>query len=321
MTFALHDHWVWDFWLADDGDRFHLYYLHAPKALGDPALRHRNAAIGHATSLDLVEWEDHGPVLGPGHPDGFDGTATWTGSVVRGPDGLWRMFYTGSRFESPTSNANVETIGMASSADLHTWVKAPEVIVRADPRWYETIGDGTWREEAWRDPWVFADPAGDGWHMLVTARAKHGDGDDRGVVGHATSADLRDWEVGPPLSKPGAGFMHVEVPQVTVVDGRVLLLFSCAGSELAAARAGGTGGIWALEPQALAGPFDLENARLLSPETRYSGRAVRDRDGAWVLLAFENGTTDGDFVGVISNPIGVAWSDDGPLLLAPEGVA
>ena len=30
MTFTLDSHWVWDFWLADDGDLFHMYYLHAP---------------------------------------------------------------------------------------------------------------------------------------------------------------------------------------------------------------------------------------------------------------------------------------------------
>ena len=27
----------------------------------------------------------------------------------------------------------------------------------ADPRWYEKLG-GPWFDEAWRDPWVFADP-------------------------------------------------------------------------------------------------------------------------------------------------------------------
>jgi sucrose-6-phosphate hydrolase SacC (GH32 family) len=68
VTFDLPNHWVWDFWIADDGTDFHLYYLHAPNSLGDPHLRHRNAKIGHATSPDLANWRDHGPVLGPGTP-------------------------------------------------------------------------------------------------------------------------------------------------------------------------------------------------------------------------------------------------------------
>jgi len=31
---------VWDFWFADDGDRYHLYFLKASRALVDPDRRH-----------------------------------------------------------------------------------------------------------------------------------------------------------------------------------------------------------------------------------------------------------------------------------------
>ena len=155
MGFNLADHWVWDFWLADDGERHHLFYLHAPKSLGNPDLRHRNARIGHATSADLRDWTDHGRAFDPGSPGSFDGSATWTGSVVRGPDRLWRMFYTGSRFLSADSNANIEAIGLATSPDLFSWTKRPGPICSADSQWYETLGTSSWPEEAWRDPWVF----------------------------------------------------------------------------------------------------------------------------------------------------------------------
>ena len=30
----LEDHWVWDSWVADDGERFHLFFLKAPYAFG-----------------------------------------------------------------------------------------------------------------------------------------------------------------------------------------------------------------------------------------------------------------------------------------------
>ncbi len=56
--------------------------------------------------------------------------------------------------------------------------------------------------------------------MLVTARARDGVERDRGVIGHAWSADLRRWEIRPPLSAPGAGFAHLEVPQVVRIEGR-----------------------------------------------------------------------------------------------------
>ncbi|WP_345763043.1 family 43 glycosylhydrolase [Diaminobutyricibacter sp. McL0608] len=314
MTFSLENHWVWDFWLADDGDLFHMFYLRAPKALGDQHLRHRNAEIGHATSSDLVTWTDRGVVLRPGSPDEFDATATWTGSVVQGPDGIWRMFYTGSRFLSPTSHANVETIGFATSVDLHTWVKAPGPTTSADPEWYETLGTSSWPEEAWRDPWVFADSDGEGWHMLITARSNNGPNDERGVVGHATSTDLVSWKVQPPLSASGAGFAHIEVPQIATIDGRDFLLFSCDTAALSdeRKRRGERGGIWAAEAISVTGPFSIESARLIASESLYSGRIIRNRLGDWVLLAFENTSGDGEFFGRVGDPIGIAWAADEP---------
>jgi len=307
MTFSLDTHWVWDFWLADDGDLFHMYYLHAPKSLGDQNLRHRNATVGHATSTDLIEWNDLGVVLEPGPEGAFDATATWTGSVVRGPDGLWRMFYTGSRFLSPETNANIESVGVATSHDLHTWTKSPGPVAIADPRWYETLGTSVWPEEAWRDPWVFADPSGSGWHMLVTARSSEGDELDRGVIAHATSADLLTWDVQPPLTAPGAGFKHLEVPQITTIGDRTVLLFSCDTAALAGERSAERGGIWVADVSSPVGPYDLTNVSLLADESLYSGRLIQDRDGRWVMLAFENSTADGGFTGSLSNPIAVEF--------------
>ncbi len=53
MALRLPEHWLWDFWFAQDGDDVHLFHLQAPRSLGDPALRHANATIGHAVSRDL----------------------------------------------------------------------------------------------------------------------------------------------------------------------------------------------------------------------------------------------------------------------------
>lgn len=313
MTFARADHWVWDFWLADDGESFHLYYLHAPHSLGDPDLRHRNARVGHATSHDLRTWDDHGEVLAPGGPGDFDESATWTGSIVRAADGSWRMFYTGARFLADDSNANVETVGVARSTDLFTWTKLADPIVRADPEWYETLATGTWREEAWRDPWVFRQ--GDEWRMLVTARSREGDSLDRAVIGLATSPDLESWTVRPPASRPGSGFMHAEVPQYLEVESRGVLLFSCDSPHLAGERAARSerGGIWAVEVTD-DGEYPLERATRILDERFYSGRAVRDRSGAWMLLAFENVGEAGVFVGRLSDPMELRW-DAGELIV------
>jgi len=321
MAFSLEDYWVWDFWLADDGSDYHLFYLHAPISLVDPDLRHRNARIGHAVSSDLQDWTDHGPVLTPGDKGAFDETATWTGSVVRGSDGLWRMFYTGSSFISPDASTNIETIGVATSMDLHNWTKQPGPVLRADPSWYETLGTSSWPEEAWRDPWVFADPDGDGWHMLLTARVNHGEDSGRGVIGHAISGDLDSWQARPPLSAPQQGFGHLEVPQSIIFEGHPVVLFSCVSGRLTGSHAGRTGGIWVAPATGLAGPFDIASATLLVDQTLYAGRFVCSRDGRWMLMGFETGRPGEPFRGRVSDPIPLDWDDGNKTVVLAEQAA
>lgn len=320
--FVLPDVWTWDMWFADDGDRYHCFYLKASRALGDPEQRHFRASIGHAVSTDLWHWEEVADALVPADAPAFDDYATWTGSIVRDRDGVWRMFYTGCR---RSEGGLVQRIGVATSRDLFTWQAAsPDALLEADPRWYEKLADGGWFDEAWRDPWVFADPGGDGWHMLVTARTKDGAADGRGVIGHATSPDLLTWEIRPPLSGPESGFGQLEVPQVDVVDGRPVLIVNCLHGQMSAARraAGERGGVWAVPADSLTGPFDISRATRLTDESLYCGRLVQDRDGAWWLFAFHLGV-DGAFVGGLSDPMPVEWGPEGNLRVAavPRAVA
>ncbi len=208
----LPDHWVWDSWYAqDDNGRWHAFFLRASRALLDPHRRHRRASIGHAVSTDLRSWQLGADALVPADAPAWDDLATWTGCTVRGPDQRWYLFYTGV---GRAEDGLVQRIGLAVSDDLVTWHRHGDApLLEADPTWYELLDRDMWYEQAWRDPWVFPDPDGDGWHMLVTARANRGPADARGVVGHATSPDLVNWTVRPPLSTP-AGFGHLEVPQV-----------------------------------------------------------------------------------------------------------
>ncbi|MFC0432106.1 glycoside hydrolase family 68 protein [Kutzneria buriramensis] len=307
--FSLPDSWVWDFWFADDGDRYHLFFLYASRALHDPEARHYRASIGHAVSTDLADWTRIEDALVRADAPAFDDLATWTGSVVRHPDGTWFLFYTGAA--AAPDGKNVQRIGYATSQDLVTWQRNPEnPVLAADSRWYETLDVGVWHDEAFRDPWVFADPNGDGWHMLITARATAGEPFERGVVGHAVSADLRSWEPRPPLTAPGPrGFGQLEVTQVEVVDGRPILVFSCLAEHASVDRraTGTTGGIWAAPAGGPLGPFDIAAAEPVTDDRFYSGRLIRRRsDDRWVLVAFHHRGEDG-FVGVISDPMPVAW--------------
>jgi beta-fructofuranosidase len=315
MAFNLPDYWVWDFWFADDGNQFHLYYLHAPKSLGNPDLRHRNARIGHATSADLVSWTNHGQVFDAGAPGTFDGSATWTGSIVRDDAGLWRMFYTGSLFLKPDSFANVETVGLATSPDLFTWTKQLGPVLVADPEFYEVLGSASWPEEAWRDPWVFRNAGDPLWHMLITARGREGTEPDRGVMGYATSPDLDTWTAEPALSASGSGFAHLEVFQVIEIDGQNHIIFCCDTAKLCGARTGQVGGIWTMPVGAMPDSVDFAKARLLVDESLYAGRIVKDRQGRAHLMAFNNVTADGQFMGGISDPLPLVTDADNYLVL------
>jgi len=298
---TLATHWIWDFWIADDGTAYHLFFLKAPR-VGDPDQRHWNVCIGHAVSPDLRSWEVLADAIQPSSGPAFDDYATWTGSVVKGDDGLWHMFYTGL---SHADSGQVQRIGVATSPDLHDWTKrGPQAVVTSGSRWYEQYAV-TGRAEHWRDPWVIRDPDGDGWHMVITAAALAAPSDDGGVLGHAHSTDLISWEVRPPLSQPGSGFSQLEVPQVVVVDGNPLLLFNCLAPQLSPARrkAGESGGVWVLRSDTLLGPYDVSQATRLTDESLYVGKLVQRRDGHWALLAFVNQDAAGAFVGSLSDPL------------------
>lgn len=323
----LPDAWVWDSWLVDDGSTYHLFFLYASRALKDPEARHRRASVGHAVSDDLTRWERVADALVRSDAPAFDDLAIWTGSVVRHPDGPWRMFYTGATVD-PVTELVVQTIGCATSPDLTTWTKDPGPVLRADPRWYELAEDGHWHDEAFRDPWVVADPGGEGWHMLITARSADGppgapdDTVDRGVVGHAWSPDLVSWELRPPLTGPGQGFGELEVFQLARVAGRDVLVFNGrrvanpAGAQL---RSAPDPGVWVTAAPSVTGPFDIAGAQQLTDGSLYVGKFIDDRDtGEARFLAFRN-VVDGEFVGEITDPMRASWAGDRLVLSTLDG--
>jgi beta-fructofuranosidase len=309
MALALPDRWVWDFWLARDGEDHHVFYLQAPKSLGDPELRHWNVSIGHAVSRDLRSWTVLPDALQPGPAGAWDDTSTWTGCTLS-HGGRWYLFYTGT---SSKDERLVQRVGLATSADLLTWTKHDGALLEADPRWYEQLSSGAWFDEAFRDPWVV--PHGDGWRMLVTARAREGDPAGRGVVGLARSGDLLDWEPLPPLTAP-LGFGQMEVPQLLERGGRWYLVF-CSDvptqSDDVRGRGLGTGTFY-LVGDSPDGPFGYGGALVADAEgSTYAGRLHEDGSGRLVFLAWLRTGPDGGFVGELSDPWPVDVLPDGRL--------
>jgi beta-fructofuranosidase len=332
MALELADKWIWDSWYAFDGEKYHAFYLHASRALGDPNRRHRNPIVGHAVSDDLTNWTVvRDALIVSDEPAAFDSWTTWTGSVVRAEDGLWWMFYTGT---SRADGGDVQTVGAATSSDLMVWEKvSAQPLVSADPTWYEKLNQPEWHDEAWRDPWVFRFPKGvatgaaavgvpDGgdasqvWHMLVTARAEKASGGDvrtRGVMGHATSLNLLDWKVQPPLSEPHQGFGQLEVFQFEVVDGVPIVVFCCGWRELSPERLADFGKRDATYSVACAPDLtnlDFNRARAFEDPLVYAGRIIRDRDGGWNLIGFNNFDQNGEFIGSLSDPVPVTASPE-----------
>ena len=294
----LEDRWVWDLWVARTPSEYHMFYLQAPRALGDPEpaapqCQHRPRGVA-----DLSSWTILPDAITPGPAADWDDLATWTGSVIE-HDGVWNMFYTGV---SSVEHGLVQRIGLATSTDLIRWSKhSGNPLMVADERWYERLDLTAWREEAWRDPWVFRDPHGRGFHALITARASRGDADGRGVIGHATSDDLVTWTVSAPLSEPGE-FGHLEVPQTEIVDGTAVLVFSVGVADVShrrRRRGEVATATYVCPTGSLLGPYDVALAKPVNVPSLYSGRLVQRHDGSWVMLGFVDSDGNGGFVGEI----------------------
>jgi beta-fructofuranosidase len=301
----LRDDWVWDSWIADDGDLYHLFFLKAPRALKDPRLRHTAAIIGHATSTDLINWAEHDDALLPAD-NRWDDLALWTGSVVRARDGIWRLYYT-ALSRTPGHGVRDQRIGMAESDDLVTWRRVgDQPLVNPDRRWYRTLEEDAAASETWRDPFVFKDDAGD-WHMLITARAKDAPRLRDGVLAHALSADTLTWELQPPLTKP-AGFGQIEVPQVRLLDGQWVLVFTCHPEEQCAEQIAKFGDFstWYVLGQSPTGPWNIADARPFQYEPKlFAAPLVQQRDGTWAFVGFRNQEPEGIFSFEILDPIPV----------------
>ena len=319
MPLRLPNRWIWDFWLARDGEDYHVFYLQAPRSLGDPELRHFNASIGHAVSRDLREWCPLPDALRPGPPGAWDDHAVWTGCVIR-YDGLWYMFYTG--VHTSEDDLIEQRVGLATSTDLENWRKHPDnPLIETDQRYYSRRDPGTLGpERVWRDPWVFRHPKTGDFHALITASVAEGPADGRGVVAHARSDDLVSWEALPPLTEPG-DFYALEVPQLTEIGDRYYLLFSTWAEAHSAARREGTGmdpvgGTHYLVAEDPLGPFRFSTHEFLVGDpsgSLYSGKLVEGPDGHPCFLAWRNFAPDGSFVGELDDPLPISVGDEGNL--------
>jgi beta-fructofuranosidase len=209
---------LWDFWVQQDGDTWHGYHLQAPQCMGRSVI-HGNEHIAHATSTDLVNWTNHGPVIVP-IPHTWNDRACATGSVVR-HEGRWWMPFTGHGWHGSGA-------GLAVSDDLTKWERVGDgpVIDAAD------TFEGTWdgRELRWRmiaDPHVYPEKL-DGW-FYAAFNSQEVDQPVRkcGCVTMMRSRDLLAWEPHAVIAYAG-WFEWMEAPAFWTRNGRWYLYFGGA---------------------------------------------------------------------------------------------
>ena len=230
------------------------------------------------------------------------------------------MLYTGV---NRSEHGLIQRIGLAVSDDLFHWDKHPSnPVLEVDPRWYELLDRMRWRDQSWRDPWLFRHAEDGSLHALITARSRHGEPDAAGVVGHARSLDLLDWEVLPPLTS-GGDFAQVEAPQLVRLNGCYQILVSCLAEDHSHRRIerlgrAGLTGTFAFSAEALLGPYSAADAPLVPPDgplgPLYAGKLVESHTGRWHFMAFR-GDGDRDFIGELTDPLPISEGSDGRIVV------
>ena len=177
------------------------------------------AGLGQMRSLDAdgTIWERApAPIYRP-TPGGWDAALVTGPTALRGPDGIWRLYYSGA---SPTTG--LTGVGLLTSTDGTTWTPSPQNPVfpagGADA-WDQAVLEQTVRYHAGR------------YWMLYSAYREPLDLDTTVIsIGLATSTDGLTWQRHPdnPVLRPGApgawNDLRVLAPDLVVEpDGSFLL--------------------------------------------------------------------------------------------------
>lgn len=210
--------WIWDNWFAHDGARWHAFYLQLPKAVG-PDRRWKDndfyKHVGHATSTDLISWQDQGSAL-------CALSKTWndrhiaTGSIIK-HDRRWWMFFTGRGLAG-------DGVGLALSDDLMTWKTEPAPLFPLLDT-FATAGKGADKpfESEWAgqkvrwmgisDPYVYPQPVKGWFYLILCARVLDVPIEESGCLTLLRSRDLRQWESAGIMAWPRC-FERMETPQL-----------------------------------------------------------------------------------------------------------
>ena len=227
---------MWDPWLLQDGDVYHLCYLTGQRHV-QPFWK--QGEVSSASSRDLKNWQYQGNILKPGSNHYWQADNICAGSLYKDND-TYYLFYSTSIYKE---DGVEQTVGLASSADGVNWNFRPTPLLKPEPRWYGSStrpgcepSDPLNNIIQFRDPYVVKDPETGKYYMYITAVAARNVATSlsyKGCIGLAV-ADKID---GPYQCLPPAAetllegteesiYYELERPQVIFQNGRYYLFFS-----------------------------------------------------------------------------------------------
>lgn len=197
--------YIGDSWYYLHNSEAHCFFLTAPETI-PVAERWNHWDIGHAVSTDLRRWEYVGLALEKGEPGSWDSQKLATGSIVFHARRFW-MAYTGIE---NVGGYWIPRTGMAVSDDLYHWRKVEsKPTTQPDGIVYSSGSRAANVSQSWRDPFLMQIEGT--FFQYICARPS--DDSAAGAVELASSSDLQQWSLKPPVVvQPFA--RELEVPQV-----------------------------------------------------------------------------------------------------------
>ena len=269
------------------GGRYHLFFQHVP----DRTRWAPEQSWGHATSTDLLGWQEHQVAVAPG--DGDDGV--WSGSVVAPETGPAAIFYTGVAAPD-LSQGRIRTARPVDG----TWARWRRTDLVVEPPADLAL-------TAFRDPHVLHDGAS--WLMVVGA----GRADGTACALAYRSDDLEQWRYdGVLLGRHTTDRTPVwtgsvwECPQLIPVGDRWVLTVSVWESGQSHYEAYAVGDL-------VDGRFRPQRwARLTYGSSYYAGSSFSDAEGRQGLIHWLRNVRDpaGRWAGAHSLPHRIAVDGD-----------
>ncbi len=293
-------HDLWDHWpvLMPDGTVATIaggalvIALTAPRQ-ADPEARHAVARL-RALHRSAGGWRDLGPLF----PDGFSpGSREWAGSALldAGKNRLTVYFTAaGMRgepvlgFEQRMVETSAEIAAELSPAGavvaFGDWAAPAEMVV-PDGHWYEADmagGGAIGTIKAFRDPYVFSDPASGCQFMLFAASCAHSPSPWNGAVGLAARSD-DGWRLLPPVVTAIGLNNELERPHIIAHAGLNYLFWSTQRKVFAQGGPEGPTGLYGVVGRGVAGPWRPLNGTGLvfgnpaaAPAQAYSWQVLSD---------------------------------------------